>query len=371
MERRKQKMDMEFFIAIIVLILFGMAMVFSASWPSASMEFDNPRHYITNHLIYVMLGFIVMFIGSSLDYRIYKRWALPIFILTWIACLLVFSPLGSAQGTFARRWINIGGRTLMPSDFLKIGSIFAMAAYLDRHKAIKNPIRGTLMVVLFIVVIVAPIMLQPDFSTTITLTLTLMIMFFIAGMNGYHILPLIALAVFSFFTLMKRDTERLSRWLIYKDPLKDFYADGWQLSHSLFAASTGGFFGAGIGLSRQKYILSQAYNDFIFAIIGEELGFVGSLLLILLYVFAIYRGFVIAMNARDRFGALLAFGITALIGIQALVNIAVVLGMIPPTGIGLPFISYGGSSILCFMFLAGVLLNISKYPKMASEKRGA
>lgn len=361
MKLKRNKSDINLLLAVIALVLFGVIMVYSSSWPSASMEFGNPHHYIKRHLIFIGIGMVLLFIGSFINYHFYKPLAILALAGTWLACLLVFTPLGTDQYTFARRWIRIGGQTVMPSDFLKIGIILFLAWYFEKHTAIHSLKKATLPVFALIFFVMAPVMLQPDFSTSITITLVMMILFFIAGMNKHHVIPAIALGITGFFVLLKMDPERLSRWMIFRDPMSDLYGNGWQLSHSLFAVSSGGVFGAGIGLSRQKYILSQAHNDFIFAIIAEELGFIGSLLLILLYIFLVYRGARIAWEASDRFGMFLAYGITALIGIQALVNIAVVIGLIPPTGIALPFVSYGGSSVVTFMFMAGVLLNISKH----------
>ncbi len=356
----RTKVDRQFIYALLFLLVFGAGMIFSASWPLVATSDTGPTYYLKNHLLFMGIGLFCFFLTSITDYHLYAKWAVQIYAVAWLLSLLVFTGLGTNQDTFARRWIMVGGRTFMPSDLVKFASIALLSWVLSRHRDIKSFQAATLPILIFIGFTVLPIYFQPDFSTTVTIALTLLVLFYIAGMNVRHAIPVAVAAIALGFLLIKTNPERMSRLTAFRNPMEDYHGDGWQLAHSLFAVSSGGIFGVGPGLSRQKYTLSQAHNDFIFAIIAEELGLIGCLILIAVFSFFVYRGVANALQAKDAFGRYLGLGIVSLIGIQALINMAVVLGLIPPTGIGFPFISYGGSSLVVFLAMAGVLVNISR-----------
>ena len=254
----------------------------------------------------------------------------------------------------------------MPSDYLKAGSILYVARYIEaKYKELDTFKFGFIAMILFIIVPGGLIYKQPDLSTTIAYAGTIVVMFIASGVDLKPTISLIILSIpaIGIFSIIKSSSEysRMSRVKAVLNPLKYFNDEGWQLSQSLFAISTGSILGLGIGKSRQKFLyLSEAHNDFIFAIICEEMGLIGGALVIGLFLTIIYRGMKIAFEAEDIYSKVVSVGIVTIIGLQAFINIATVLGLIPPTGIVLPFVSYGGSSIVVFMGLIGILLNISK-----------
>jgi cell division protein FtsW len=279
----------------------------------------------------------------------------------------LFTPLG-VELKGATRWINLGFTTFMPSDAIKVGSVIFFAKFLAEKKDnINSLLKGTFPAIILIGISCLIILIQPDLGTTVTLGATLMAMFFVAGMKLSHLVFMIGGAAgFLFYAITGEGNEyRMRRWTTFLDPFKDKLGDGWQVVQSLYALGSGGLFGLGLGKSRQKFFyIPEAYNDFILSIIGEELGLLGTLLVLFLFFILIWRGVIIALKTEDLFGCYLASGITALIAIQALINIAVVTSSIPTTGITLPFISYGGTSLLFYLASVGILLNISRYAKL-------
>lgn len=364
---KKKAVDFTLFLAIMCLVFIGIIMVFSASWPEAMQKFNNGYHFLRKQLTFACLGFFVIIILMNIDYRYYKKFALPIFIMAIILGLSIFSPLGRAEKG-ARRWIEIVGFRFMPSDLIKLGSIIFFAAYLSNKKdKIPTLLYGTIPALTIIGISCGLIYFQKDLGTTVTLAGTMMAMFFIAGMRLSHLFVLGAGACgFLYLAITSEGNEyRLERVTAFLDPFADKLDTGWQAVQSLYAIGSGGLFGLGLGKSRQKFFyIPESYNDFIFSIIGEELGFLGALLVMLLLLIVIWRGIVIALKVEDRFGCFLATGITALIAIQSLIHIAVVTSSIPTTGITLPFVSYGGTSLVMNMASIGILLNISRHANL-------
>lgn len=348
---------------VLVMVVFGIIMVYSSSWPYAKSLGYEAEHFTIKQGGAALLGLVLMVLVSFLPYKIYKKLSVPIYILTYILCLLLFTPLGDSYGTFARRWLNLFGLSFMPSDFLKIGAIILMADFLSSRKDKLGIIQDIGPVLVLIGLTVLPIYLQPNLSTVVLLIGVLFSMYIISGMNLNYfkgLVPIGVITVLAFFSGEKNAyrRERLSAML---NPLEDYYDTGWQLSQALFAISSGGIFGLGFGRSNQKHLyLSEAHNDFIFAIIAEELGLIGCGLVILAFLYFLRLGFQIAAGAKDRFGQLLATGITLMVALQALINMSVSLGLVPPTGLVLPFISYGGTSLLINLIMVGILLNISR-----------
>ena len=366
-KKKNRSVDFILLLATISLVFIGIVMVFSSSWPEAMVEFDNGYHFLRKQLISATLGFIAMIVFMNFDYKHFKKLSLPIYILSLFSGLLLFTPLGiELKG--ATRWINLGFTTFMPSDAIKVGSIIFFAAFLSNKKEkISTLAQGTIPALLVIGLSCSLIYIQPDLGTTVTLAATLMSMFFIAGMKLNHIFALSGMAAaLLYFAITGEGNEyRMRRWTTFVDPFKDKLGDGWQVVQSLYALGSGGLFGLGLGKSRQKFFyIPEAYNDFIFSIIGEELGLLGTLIVLFLFLIVIWRGIIIALKINDLFGCYLATGIVALITIQSLINIAVVTSSMPTTGITLPFISYGGTSLLFYMASMGILLNISKQAKM-------
>lgn len=364
MKNKKGKIDYKILIVTVILIIIGYVMVFSSSWPYAVRLGHKPYHFILRQIAYSIIGFIGMYIISKINYRIYKKYAIIIYSMTVLLSIIVLF-IGDEKTYNARRWINLGFGTIMPSDFLKVGTIFVVSWYISRnYKYIKTFSKGFIPMIIISFISGFLVFKQPDLSTTLVILALIIAMFFIAGIDlkylgaSFGIVVIVTLiGIFKPSSLYSREA-RIEAWL---NPLKDFSNKGWQLAQSLFAISYGGFFGVGIGRSRHKFsYLSEAHNDFIFAIIGEELGFLGAIIVILLYVYLIVLGMQLAFKAKDVFGKFLVIGIMLLVGIQSFTNISVALGLIPPTGLTLPFISYGGSSLIVYMLLIGIVLNVSR-----------
>ncbi len=365
--QRKKAVDFTLLMSTLILVFVGIIMVFSASWPEAMQDFGNGYHFLKKQVIAASIGLGSLLICMNIDYKIWKKYSLLIFILSLILGALIFTPLGrEIKG--ARRWIDLGITTFMPSDAIKIGSIIFFANFLANKKdKISSLVHGTLPALIIIGIACGAIYVQKDLGTTITLAATLMGMFFISGMNMLHLIFMAAGAVaLGFLAITGPENKyRLKRIIAFRDPFAYKLDIGWQAVQSLYALGSGGLFGLGLGKSRQKFFyIPESYNDFIFSIIGEELGFLGTSFVIILFMVLIWRGIKIALSIEDAFGCFLASGITALVTIQSLIHIAVVTSSIPTTGITLPFVSYGGTSLMVYMSAIGILLNISRHANL-------
>ena len=354
----------------LMLVLFGLIMVFSASYYSSISQDGNPYSYPVRHGAWVVFGLVAMAFGALFDYRKYKKWALPILIVSVILLVLVLTPLGQTTNG-ATRWIKVGPVTLMPGEIAKIAAIIFVAWFLSEDASrIKSLKRGILPLLGIIAVYGALIVKQPNLSTAITVCGIIIAMMLVAGLKWRYVATAGGIGVVGILSIVifMKDTYWYNRLTSFTDPFQDALGDGYQAVQSLLALGSGGLFGVGLGKSVQKNLyLPEPQNDFILAIIGEELGYIGVLLLIALYCLFIWRGIHIALNAPDQFGLLLASGIVLMVAIQVILNIAVVTSSMPPTGINLPFISYGGNALLIFMFSAGVLLNISRHGLKVQE----
>ena len=354
----------------LMLVLFGLIMVFSASYYSSISQDGNPYSYLVRHGAWVVFGLVAMAFGALFDYRKYKKWALPILIVSVILLVLVLTPLGQTTNG-ATRWIKVGPVTLMPGEIAKIAAIIFVAWFLSEDASrIKSLKRGILPLLGIIAVYGALIVKQPNLSTAITVCGIIIAMMLVAGLKWRYVATAGGIGVVGILSIVifMKDTYWYNRLTSFTDPFQDALGDGYQAVQSLLALGSGGLFGVGLGKSVQKTLyLPEPQNDFILAIIGEELGYIGVLLLIALYCLFIWRGIHIALNAPDQFGLLLASGIVLMVAIQVILNIAVVTSSMPPTGINLPFISYGGNALLIFMFSAGVLLNISRHGLKVQE----
>lgn len=345
---------------VILLCLVGLVMVFSASFPYSERLYGKPWAIFMRQAIFFIVGLVAMVIVSRIPLRWMRKYSYVALLLAILFSLLVFTPLGTSLGTFSRRWINLRFTTLMPSDLVKIGGILAMAKFLTENRRVTTLRNGTMPALFLIGFTILPVLLQPDASTSFIIGCVLFGMFLIYGMNLRHLGPAVGLIVLAGGAYIAINPYRLDRIRAMFDPFEDYYFSGWQLAHSLFAVSAGGVFGRGLGKSMQKFShLSEAHNDFIFSIISEELGFVGATAVILLYAVLVLRIIAIAMRSNDRFGKILGTGIAALIALQCLVNVSVAVGMIPPTGVPLPFVSYGGTALILFMGMIGMVFSIA------------
>ncbi|HAF60199.1 MAG TPA: putative lipid II flippase FtsW [Bacillota bacterium] len=351
-------------ILVLALVVFGIIMVFSASYYSSISETGDPYTYLKDNIMWALLGAGLMLVTALLDYHIYEKLA-PVFLVTSIVLLcLLFTPLGITRNN-ATRWLGVGGFTLMPGEVAKICAILFVAWFLSRDsKRIRSFTKGVLPLLLLCGVYFILIIKQPNLSTAITICAIIIGMMFVAGLNIMYLISIGLLGGGGVLglVLMDEDGYWMKRITSFLDPFQDPLGSGWQVIQSLLALGSGGLFGVGLGNSIQKTLyLPEPQNDFIFAIIGEELGFFGCLLLMCCYIILIWRGCHIALNAPDLFGTLIASGITIMLAVQVILNIAVVTSSMPPTGITLPFVSYGGNALLLFMGSFGILLNISRH----------
>ena len=370
---KRKEVDFTLLLVTLLLVFIGIIMVFSSSWPEAMQKFDNGYYFLKKQVIFATLGLVLMIVFMNIDYKVWKKFSFLIYLIALGTVALLFTPLGvNYKG--AKRWIDIGVTTFMPADAVKIGSIIFFSNFLANKKEDTGTLRqGTIPALIIIGISCGSIYIQRDLGTTLTLAGAMVAMFFVSGMKISHLVSLITMAVTGAFVIFKKAAQnpesknayRLRRIISFKDPFADKQGDGWQAVQSLYALGSGGLFGLGLGKSRQKFFyIPEPYNDFIFSIIGEELGFVGAFIVILLYLLLVWRGVRIALSAKDSFGCYLATGITALVTVQSLIHIAVVTSSIPTTGITLPFISAGGTSLVLYMSAMGILLNISRYADM-------
>lgn len=369
-KKNKRKMkagDFFFFVLVMGLVIFGVIMVFSASYYTSISETGNPYAYLKSDLMWAVLGLIVMLFLIVFDYRIYYRFAPWILGISLFLLVLLLIPHVGLERNGAVRWLGVEGFpiTIMPGEFAKIFAIIFVAWFLAKDPSrIRSFKRGILPLMALCGVYFALIIKQPNLSTALTICMIIVGIMFVAGLRWIYLGGMAGLGIAGILFMILTDKEgyRMKRLLSFQDPFADPQGTGWQVIQSLYALGTGGLTGVGLGKSIQKTLyLPEPQNDFIFAIIGEELGYVGCLLLILAYVVLIWRCIHIALNAPDMFSMLLASGITIMIGVQVLMNIAVATSSMPPTGVTLPFVSYGGNALLLFMGSAGIMLNISRH----------
>ena len=364
-ELRKTKsrtVDWVLVFIIVLLVLFGFLMVYSSSYPDGYYKYGgDPFFFLRKQVVAAGIGLLGMIFFANLPYIIYKKFN-RIILITCVGFAILTIVIGIASNG-AQRWIVIGGMSLQPSEIIKIGGVLYMADYFSRNrKNLSSFTKGFLPSLFYIGFFCGLIALQDDLSTAIILGGTLMVMFFCAGAKISHLIMLVLAAVAGIIVLVAMYPYRITRIIVFFDPFKYPLDEGYQIINSLYALGTGGLFGMGIGKSRQKFFhLPEAYNDFIFSVIGEELGFVGCVLLMLGFVIFAWRGLRISMNMEDFYGSQTALGLTVIVLVQFIIHIAVATSSMPPTGRALPFISTGGSSLMFLLCSMGILLNISKY----------
>lgn len=350
-----------FKIVLLVLALtsFGCLMVYSASFYSAEYHYGNSCFFLFKQVLGVVLGIFAMIFFSFVDYHLLKKYKTWIIVISIILLVLVFVPGLGMESYGAKRWISILGFSIQPSEIAKFALVIFIASYMsDNHDKVKT-FKGLLPVLCVAGVICILTMLEPSMSVTMCIAFVTLFMLIIGGMSKKHTLMFSIPATAVVPLLVVLEPYRLRRLMAFIDPWASPQGEGFQLIQSLYSLGSGGFFGVGLFNSRQKYLfLPFAESDFILSIIGEEMGFVGLILLMGVFLALIYSLIKIALNAKDRFGAMLVSGVAFIIGVQTLLNIAVVTGSIPPTGLPLPFISSGGTSVTVFMAGIGICLNV-------------
>lgn len=365
-QRLRSGIDWPFAVLVMVLLSIGTIFVFSSSYVYAKYNYDNSYFFISKQLGWVALSLVAMVvIIRYFDYLFLKKIAPLAFLASYVLLWCVFFFGADANG--ARRWIYIGGFSMQPSEIVKFTTILLIAAYVvwldTKDKYLIRTFRfGILPFGILVILIAFPLYLQPHLSAMIIILGLIFVMMFLSGVKpSYLIFGAVTVGVLALVVILftSHGQARIDAWL---HPENDIQGAGWQPLQSLYAIGSGGLWGVGLGASKQKHLyLPEPQNDYIFAIVCEEMGFVFATAVILLFVLLIWRGFVIAKNAPSKFSSLLVMGIICQIAIQVFLNIGVVSGALPSTGVSLPFFSYGGSSLVIFMAEMGVVLNVSKY----------
>lgn len=365
MVKARSAPDIWLLISILLILGIGLMMVYSASAVKAFHEFGDKFYFLKRQAIFAGLGLFMMMLLSRVNYTIWKKWAPTLLIVCFGLLLVVLIPgIGVVRGG-ARSWLGIGSFGIQPSEFMKLAMIIFLAKWLSiEQQKITQFTKGLLPPLGLVFLAFGLIMLQPDLGTGAVMVGASMILIFTAGARLAHLGGLALLGVAGFVGLIIAAPYRLKRITNFLDPWADPLGGGYQIIQSLFAIGPGGLVGLGLGASRQKFsYLPEPQTDFIFSILAEELGFIGGTTLILLFLIVVWRGVRTAIAAPDTFGGLMAIGITSIIGVQVLINIGVVIGMMPVTGITLPLVSYGGSSLTLLLTALGILLNISRYSR--------
>ena len=357
------RMDFTILLVITALCAFGLVMIFSASYYYAqhySGANNDSFYYLKRQLIYLLLGYPVMLLVSMIDYRLIERLRsvfLAVSIILLVAVLIWGQDLNGGK-----RWLPVAGITIQPSELAKFGLMIFMCSYMSRHRHEMNTFRfGMLPMLIAIGSIAGLVMLQPNMSMAVIIGFIGVVLLYLGGCDLKQLIVLGVIGVVGVLLLAYAQPYRVARMTSFSNPESDPQGSGYQLLQSFYAIGSGGFFGKGLNNSYQKLLyMTYGESDFIFAILCEEFGFVGGLVVILMYAWIVFRGIVISMNCRNRFGSLLAAGISIVFGFQVFVNIGVVTGLLPTTGQSLPFISAGGTSLIVFLAAMGLLLSISR-----------
>ncbi|MDH5560761.1 MAG: putative lipid II flippase FtsW [Deltaproteobacteria bacterium] len=364
------KTTVSLFIVSFSLIGIGLIMIYSSSAIYAAQNWGDQYYFLTRQLIHFVIGLICLRVAIKLPYDIYKKIIPLLMLVCFILLLIVLIPGIGKQVGNARRWIRILGFGFQPSELLKLTLIIWAASFLDRRKNVLGYFsRAFLPTLIVMSIYLFLLLLQPDFGTAVLIALCLFLMIFVAGVKPSHMILSFTGVSFIGLILVVSQPYRLRRILGFLNVWEDPYDKGYQLIQSFIAIARGGIFGQDLGNSQQKlFFLPEAHTDFIFAIIAEETGFIGVVIVISLLAFLMTKGFEIALNCKDDFGRNLAFGITSLLTLQSLLNVLVVTGLIPTKGIPLPFISYGGSSLIISMFMLGILINIAGHLRHSTNR---
>ncbi len=361
---RNHNHGIDYLLAMVIFMLsiFGLIMVFSSSSVVSYNYYDNPYHYVLKQSISLGIGLVVWVVMTMIDYRFWQKNATWLLILTVFLLVAVFLPGIGIERKGAHRWINLGITTLQPTELIKLFFLIYISGWLAKKgKDINDFKSGFLPFVAILLVVVFLIMKQPDMGTMSVIAAFSTAIFFVSGVAWSYILFFIGGAVVLFRVLIYAAPYRLQRLMVFLEPDKATTGAAYHINQALLAIGSGGLLGLGFGQSKQKYLfLPEAHTDSIFAIISEELGFVRAVLIILVFVFIAWRGLRIAKRAPDKFAQLVSTGITVWFIWQAFVNISAMVGLLPLTGVPLPFISYGGTSLIINFAAAGILLNISK-----------
>jgi len=350
------------FVVTALLVAVGVIMIYSSSAIYAYEKMGDSLLFLKRHILFLAISIILTLASMSFDYRRLKNYSRPIIISCLIFLALVLVPSIGTQVGGARRWFRISNFSFQPAEMAKLGLIIYLADFLSRKGPYINKFLHTLFPLLVVSgVIMGLMLLQPDLGTAIVIAILTLILLFLAGIKWSYILGLFSLSIPLFVLLIYRVPYRWRRIRVFLNPWQDPKGSGFQMVQSLLALGSGGIFGVGLGMSKQKlFYLPEAHTDFVFSIIGEELGLIGTLSITMLFMILIWQGLRIVFKVEDSFGRYLSLGIVSMIALEVIINIGVSIGALPTKGLPLPFISYGGSALVFHMIAIGLLLNVAK-----------
>lgn len=365
-------MDHVLLFLTLTLALVGLVMVFSASAIVAGNRFQDPEFFLKRQIAWLGFGLLLMHLTSRIDYQLWKKLSIPILIGMALLLVMVLVPSLGVAAKGARRWLRWGPISIQPAEMVKLVTVIYLAGYLAKKSDKLLSFRGGLLPVLIVVgTLSGLVLLEPDLGTVVVMGLVTVCLLFLGGARLAHLAALGLCAIPVVLVLVLGSSYRRQRLMTFLAPWKDASDAGFQITQSFLAFGSGGPFGVGLGEGKQKlFFLPEAHTDFVLALVGEELGLAGTASVVVLFALFVWRGFHIASRARMPFGKYLALGITLLIGIQALVNAAVVTGLLPTKGLTLPFVSYGGSSLVVSFVGVGMLLSISRDRHGGASKGG-
>lgn len=362
----KGKMDITFFGLIITLLVIGLVMLFSASYSYALTYYGDSFKFIIRQLLFAVAGFGLMIFISRIDYHVYQKLSVPIYIVAVILLIAVYAFPAIAN---VHRWITIGPIQFQPSEIGKVAIIIIFAHLISKNQKEMGKLRFIFLLLGLLALVCLLVVFETHVSATVLIFCIGIVLLYVGGLSKkltwIGVLTVVAIGVIGYFVLkyfLNYAGDRLTAWL---DPWSDPLDTGYQTIQSLLAIGSGGIFGRGIGQSRQKYLwIPEPHNDFIFSIVCEELGLIGAMIIVVVFCALVWRGFTIAMRAKDKFGSLLAIGLTFQVGLQVALNIMVVTNTIPNTGISLPFFSYGGTALLLLLAEMGIVISVSRSSRL-------
>lgn len=360
---KKLHIDYTLFVVFLLLIFSGILFLAGASAVPSQIKTGRPDYYFIKHIIFILIGIFLGFIAYKTKISFLKKWAMPIFIFNFFITLLVFVPVIGIKAGGASRWIDLYFFTLQPSELLKISLIIYLASWFSNRSSLKKKDQGFIIIPFFLIILLVSFLFkfQPDMSTLGVIIASSLVIYFSSNISFSQFILVFTMISILFFGFVLLSEYRLDRIFLYLGITNDPMDVGFQTRQSIITIGSGGIFGLGLGSFNERFVfLPQTIGDSIFSVIASESGFIGSLFLIILFFIFFYRGIRIAQKSREDFNFLIAVGISTWICIQAFVNIGAMIGIIPITGIPLPFISYGGSHIISEIIAVGILLNISK-----------
>ena len=357
------KLDLTFLSFVLILVTIGLVMLFSASYAYSYARFNNSYHFIVRQAIFAVVGVVIMFALSRVDVKVYRKMAIPLYVVSIALLVLVLALPPMVKGMEHKRWLVLGPITFQPSEIAKFAIITLFAHLIAKYHKRMDKFKFVMTLLLLLAGVCGLVVIETHLSATILILLIGVVLMIVGGLAVKYIVMGAGVAVGAVILVVVTGvvdyaSSRFTYWL---DPWADASGSGYQTIQSLLAIGSGGLLGRGIGQSRQKYLwVPEPHNDFIFSIVCEELGLIGAMIIIGLFCALVWRGFTIAMRAKDRFGTFMAIGLTFQVGLQAILNILVVTNTMPNTGISLPFFSYGGTALVILLAEMGVVLSVSR-----------